>query len=369
MSSVQDAGRPRSDRQSNETVPPDMRAALLRDWNDLSVETVQTPELAHGEVLLRVGACGICGTDLKIVSGGFAGTWPPSLPFVLGHEWAGRIVALGPGTEDSDLRPGDRVAAENHAGCGLCRMCRAGQYNLCERVRRPGYKLYGHTAPGALAEYAVRPAKVLHKLPDSVSDEAGALVNQGALTIHAVRRTGLDPGSSVAVFGPGLLGLMMAQVARASGAAEVIVVGRGERVKLAAELTDARVVDYQEADPVEAIRDLTGGRGVDRVYECAGNPTVVPQGLAAVRRGGRVALLGLTGAKGVEISPDTLTLNEIDLMGIRSSPNAYPAIIALLASGAVDVEPLLTHVYPLEQVEEAFAALRDRTAIRPILKP
>lgn len=349
--------------------PREMRAALLVDWNDLTVDRIPTPELGHGEVLLRVGACGICGTDLKIVSGAYPGTWPPSLPFVLGHEWSGRIVAMGPGTEHSDLRPGDRVAAENHAGCGVCRLCRAGRYNLCEHVRRPGYKLYGHTAQGALAEYAVRPAKVLHKLPDEISDEAGALVNQGALTIHAVRRTGLDPGASVAVFGPGLLGLLMAQVARAAGAANVIVVGRGERLRLAAELTSASVVDYEESDPVESIHDLTEGRGVDRVYECAGNPSVVPQALAAVRRGGRVALLGLTGHKDVEISPDALTLNEIDLMGIRSSPNAYPAMISLIASGSVKVDPLLTHVYPLEQVEDAFAVLRDRSAIRPILKP
>jgi L-iditol 2-dehydrogenase len=349
--------------------PRDMRAAVLIDWDRLSVETVPTPPLGHGEALVRVGACGVCGTDLKIVAGAYKGTWPPSLPFVLGHEWAGTIVALGPGTEDSDLRPGDRVAAENHAGCGLCRMCRAGQYNLCERVRRPGYKLYGHTAQGALAEFAVRPAKVLHKIPDDMSDEAGALVNQGALTIHAVRRTGLDPGSSVAVFGPGLLGLLMAQVARASGASQVIVVGRGERLRLAADVASADVVDYERADPVESIRALTDGRGVDRVYECAGNPAVVPQALDAVRRGGRVALLGLVGGKRVEVSPDRLTLDEIDLMGIRSSPNAYPAIIALIAAGAVNVEPLLTHVYPLERVDVAFDALRDRTAIRPILRP
>jgi L-iditol 2-dehydrogenase len=346
-----------------------MRAAVLVDWDELSVEKVPTPPLGHGEVLVRVGACGVCGTDLKIVAGAYKGTWPPSLPFVLGHEWAGTIVALGPGAEDSDLRTGDRVAAENHAGCGLCRMCRAGQYNLCERVRRPGYKLYGHTAQGALAEYAVRPAKVLHRIPDHMSDEAGALVNQGALTIHAVRRTGLDPGSSVAVFGPGLLGLLMAQVARASGAGRVIVVGRGARLEIAARVASAEVVDYEREDPVESIRALTDGRGVDRVYECAGNPAVVPQALDAVRRGGRVALLGLVGGKHVEISPDRLTLDEIDLMGIRSSPNAYPAIIELIAGGAVDVEPLLTHVYPLERVREAFDVLRDRTAIRPILRP
>ena len=346
-----------------------MRAAVLVEWNRLTVEEVPSPELGHGEVLVRVGACGICGTDLKIVSGAFAGTWPPALPFVLGHEWSGTIVEMGPGTEDSDLRPGDRVAAENHAGCGLCPMCRSGRYNLCERVRRPGYKLYGHTAQGALAEYAVRPVKVLHRIPDNVSDEAGALVNQGALTVHAVRRTGLDPGATAAIFGPGLLGLLMAQVARAAGASEVIVVGRGERLRLAGEIASAKTVDYEKADPPEAIRELTGGGGIDRVYECAGDPRVVPQALAAVRRGGKVALLGLTGGKSVEISTDDLTLNEVDLMGIRSSPNAYPAMISLLSTGAVDVAPLLTHVYPLERVDEAFAALRDRTAIRPILKP
>ena len=347
----------------------DMLAAQLVDWNQLTISRIPTPELGHGEVLLRVAACGICGTDLKLVSGGFAGKWPPSLPFVLGHEWAGTIVEMGPGTEESDLQPGDRIAAENHAGCGLCRLCRAGRYNLCERVHRPGYRLYGHTAQGALAEFAVRPVRVLHKLPDEVSDEAGALVNQGSLTVHAVRRTGLDPGSSVAIFGPGLLGLMTAQVARSAGATQIIVVGRGERLRLASDVYRCAVVDYEQTDPVEAIKDLTGGRGVDRVYECAGNPAVVPQALGAVRRGGRVALLGLTGGKDVAISPDALTLNEVDLMGIRSSPNAYPAMISLMASGAVDVAPLLTHVYPLEQVSKAFEALRDRTAIRPILKP
>ena len=318
---------------------------------------------------MRVNACGICGTDLKIVSGEFEGRWPPSLPFVLGHEWSGTIVELGPGTEGSGLRPGDRVAAENHAGCGQCARCRAGQYNLCERVRQPGYRLFGHTAPGALAEYAARPVRVLHKLPDEVSDAAGALVNQGSLTVHAVRRTGLDPGSSVAVFGPGLLGLMTAMVARASGATQVIVVGRGPRLEMAARLVPCDVVDYEATDPVEGIRQLTGGRGVDRAYECAGNPDVVPQALAAVRRGGRVALLGLSGGREVAISPDLLTLDEIDLMGIRSSPNAYPAMISLMASGAVDVAPLLTAIYPLERFDDAFTALRDRSAIRPILTP
>jgi L-iditol 2-dehydrogenase len=192
-----------------------MKAAVLRDWDDLAVEEVPRPEPAAGEVLVRVRTCGLCGTDLKLVQGGFAGRWPPSLPFVIGHEWSGEVVEIGPGLEDLEYSVGDRVAAENHAGCSACAMCRSGRYNLCERVGRPGFRLYGHTAPGALAEFAVRPATVLHRLPDSISDLEGALVNQGALTVHALRRVGFQPGSSVAVFGPGLLGLLSAAVVRA----------------------------------------------------------------------------------------------------------------------------------------------------------
>ncbi|HSK95791.1 MAG TPA: alcohol dehydrogenase catalytic domain-containing protein [Euzebyales bacterium] len=347
-----------------------MKAAVLRDWNDLAVEDVPIPTPDAGEVLVRVSACGLCGTDLKMVQGGFAGRWPPSLPFVLGHEWSGQVAELGPGLDPADLAfdIGTRVVAENHAGCGACAMCRGGSYNLCERVRRPGYRLYGHTAPGALAEYAVRPAKVLHPIPEEISDLAGALVNQGALTVHALRRVQFRAGSSVAVFGPGLLGLLSAAAARAAGATTVVVVGRGGRLDLARQMGANAIVDYEVADPVTGVLEHTGGRGVDYAFDCSGNPAVVPQALGCVRRGGKVAVLGLAGAQEATISPDRLVLDEIDLLGIRSSPNAYPAMIALMGSGAVDVSPLLTHVYGIDEVDRAFAALKSREAIRPIVK-
>jgi L-iditol 2-dehydrogenase len=347
----------------------EMRAAVLRAWDDVAVQQVPVPEPAAGEALVRVRACGICGTDLKLVSGGFAGRWPPSLPFVFGHEWCGEVVALGPGAEQTGLQVGDRVAAENHAGCGECARCRAGRYNLCERAGTPGYRLYGHTAQGALAEFAARPLRLLHRLPESVSDEAGALVNQGALAVHAVRRAGLDPGSSVAVFGPGLLGLLTLQVARASGAGRVVVVGRGPRLELAGKLGADELVDYTEGEPGEAVRRLTDGRGVDRVFDCTGDAGILPQLLRATARGGRIALLGLTAGKTAELGPDALVLDEIDLLGIRSSPNAYPGMIALLASGAVRTEPLVRDLYPLEEVSAALTALRERSAVRPILLP
>jgi L-iditol 2-dehydrogenase len=277
------------------------------------------------------------------------------------------VAALGPGPERSGLAVGDRIVAENHAGCGACPLCRAGRYNLCERVREPGFRLYGHTAPGALAEYAVRPTLLLHKLPAGIGDVQAALVNQGALTVHAARRARLGTGATVAVFGPGLLGLLMVQVARAAGATRVLTVGRGPRLRLAAELGSDATVDYQASDPAAALREATAGRGVDCVFECSGNPAAVPQALAAVRRGGTVALLGLTGGAKVELGVDRLVLDELDLIGIRSSPNAYPAMIDLLATGAVATGPLTSHVYPLGRVEDAFDALERREAVRPIL--
>jgi L-iditol 2-dehydrogenase len=348
-------------------IPATMRAALLRDFGTLAVEEVATPQPGPGEVLVRVSACGVCGTDLKIVAGAYQGTWPPELPFIIGHEWSGEVAALGPGTERSGLAVGDRVVAENHTGCGQCPMCRAGRYNLCERVREPGFKLYGHTAPGALAQYAARPALALHKVPAHVTDLAAALVNQGALTVHAARRARLGPGASVAVYGPGLLGLLMLQVARAAGATTVIMVGRGQRLAVARELGATAIVDYQADDPVAGVRAATGGRGADCVFDCSGNPAVMGQLLRSARRGGTVALLGLAGGAVADLPVDLVTLDELDVLGVRSSPNAYPAMIALLASGAVRTEPLTTHVYPLAEVAAAFGALARREAIRPII--
>src|SRR3990170_7483370 len=238
--------------------PTTMRAAVTRDWNDIRIEEVSVPVPEQGEVLVRVGACGICGTDLKIVAGVYEGSWPPALPFIQGHEWAGAVAALGEGV--TGLQVGDRVAAENHKGCGACANCRRGRYNLCEVARTKGkaYKLYGHSAPGAFADYAARPAGLLHKLPDAVSFEESTIVNQGAFGLHAIRRCRIEPGDTVAVIGPGLVGLITLQLAKAVGAIRVIVVGRGARLDLARELGADEVVDYSITDPVEAIRALTG---------------------------------------------------------------------------------------------------------------
>lgn len=351
-------------------IPTTMRAAVTRDWNDIRIEEAPVPALEAGEVLVRVGACGICGTDLKIVAGVYKGSWPPSLPFIQGHEWAGTVAALGEGV--TGLQMGDRVAAENHKGCGACANCRRGRYNLCEVARSKGkaYKLYGHSAQGAFADFAARPAGLLHKLPDAVSFEEGTIVNQGALGLHTIRRCRIEPGDTVAVIGPGLVGLITVQLAKAVGATRVIVAGRGPRLDLARELGADDVVDISTTDTVEGIRALTDGRGADCAFECAGAPEAVIASINCVKRGGRVALVGLTGNKNVAFNTDRIALDEVDVFGVRSSPNAYPELINLIAAGKVNVKKLVSRVYPLEQINDAFDAFRKREggAIRMVIK-
>jgi threonine dehydrogenase-like Zn-dependent dehydrogenase len=164
-----------------------------------------------------------------------------------------------------------------------------------------------------------------------------------------------------------LLGLLMIQVARAAGATQVITVGRGQRLVTAREVGSSDVVDYSSTDPVAGVRAATGGRGADYVFDCSGNPAVLSQAVGAARRGGTVAVLGLAGGRSAELPVDPLVLDELTILGVRSSPNAYPAMIALLASGAVVTGPLTAHQYPLRDVAAAFAALASREAIRPII--
>jgi threonine dehydrogenase-like Zn-dependent dehydrogenase len=159
----------------------------------------------------------------------------------------------------------------------------------------------------------------------------------------------------------------MLQVARAAGATTVVMVGRGKRLAVARELGSTAIVDYEETDPVAGVRAATGGRGADCVFDCSGNTSVIPQALRSVRRGGSVALLGLAGGATAELPVDLVTLDELNVLGVRSSPNAYPAMIALLASGAIRTEPLTTDLYPLADVAAAFDALKRREAIRPII--
>jgi len=215
--------------------PATMQALVVLEPNRLEIQEVPVPTPGPNEVLARVRAVSICGTDAHLIRGDYPGFWPPSFPFIPGHEWAGEIAALGPGAERFGWAVGDRVAGTSHDACGVCRECVEGRYNLCENYGREGlHRQYGHNVQGADATYVVQGVKTIFALPDGLSFEDGALIDPASIALHVANRGGITPGDTVAITGAGAIGLLAGDAARIRGAGRVIVVGRGYRLVKAA---------------------------------------------------------------------------------------------------------------------------------------
>ena len=346
------------------TVPTEMTAVVFDRPNEFAVRTVRTPTPSAGHVLVRVAASMVCATDRKILAGKFAGTTFPHVP---GHEFAGEIVALGPRIDGQIDGPpvGTRVGVEVHVGCGTCARCREGLYNLCLNYgkREAGHEHIGFTVAGGLAEYASVPAAALHVLPATVTLEDGAWTDNLGVALWALERGRLVAGERVAVVGPGAIGLCAAQLARAIGAGEVVMIGRGERLARAKPFAD-RVVE--DAAPLFGTFDL--------VVEFAGTADAARDAIKLARRGGRVVLGGATG-QGVELSGldlSTIVRGHLDILGSVANPKRVSGrALALLAAGKVDVRSLTTHQFPLTRFAEAWATFTERRdgAIRVMLRP
>jgi L-iditol 2-dehydrogenase len=352
-----------------EPVPKKMKALMLYDADKYQIETVDVPHPAEDEVLARVRAVAICGTDPKIVKGVFKGLWPKSYPAIIGHEWAGEIVQTGRSVRR--VQVGDRVAGEPHKGCGYCRNCMIGRYNLCENYGNleAGHRHYGFTAPGAYAEYIVCSERTVHKIPPSITFEEGTNVDTAGTALHGVKRGKLLPGEDVAVIGPGAVGLLSFQFAKALGAGRVFVIGRKHRLQLAREM-GAIGVDYEQGDPVTQVKDQTGGKGVDMAIDCAGAAESVQQAVAMTKKGGRIVMNGFP-PKPVELNITQIVMEEKDLLGVRADPNTCEEAIPLIASGAVKIKPMITHVFPLDEFERALQVFSGRLegAVKVIVKP
>jgi L-iditol 2-dehydrogenase len=266
-----------------------MKALVLTSPGAFEVREVAIPKPGQGEVLCRIRGVAICGSDPEIIRGGLAGIWPPAYPFIPGHEWSGEIVEVGDGV--IGFTPGDRVAGEAHKGCGYCRNCLEGRYNLCENYGRPetGHRHYGFISQGAYAQYNAYSIRSVNLLPPTISFREGALVDTVGAGLHGLELAGVRPGGTVVIIGPGPIGLLAMRFATALGAARVIVVGRGARLKAAAAMGANAVVDIQQEDPVKAVRGLTDGLGVDLVCECSGAPGTFAQAVRMVRKGGKVS--------------------------------------------------------------------------------
>lgn len=349
-----------------------MNALVLTSPGEFEVRQVPIPEPEAGEVLCKVRAVAICGSDPEIIRGDLAGIWPPSYPFTPGHEWSGEVVKLGPGV--TDLKPGDRVAGEAHRGCGTCRNCMNGRYTLCENYGRPetGHRHYGFISRGAYAQYNVYSTKSVKKMPASVSFREGALVDTAGVTLHGMELTGITAGGTVAVIGPGPIGLIAMRFAKVLGAARVIMVGRGVRLQLAAALGADSVVDFEKEDPVEAVRRLTNNDGVDEAFECSGAEGTFAQAVRMLRKGGKVGLMGVPTDKVLEKLPyKYIVHNEIAIFGSRANPNVSWKIIEAIASGSLRVDDLITHTFPLEKFKEALETFvgRKQGAIKVVIEP
>ena len=347
-----------------------MQALVLSGPEKYSVQDVATPAPGFNEVRCRVHAVTICGTDSHLIAGDYPRFWPPAYPFIPGHEWAGEIVELGEGTAALGWKIGDRVAGTSHDACGFCQKCVEGRYNLCENYGNMDvHRQYGHNWQGAFAEYVVHGIKSVFNLPDSLSFVEGALLDPASIALHTANRGDVRPGQSVAVLGPGPIGLLAADAARAMGAGRVIVVGRGDRLAKAAEMGH-ETVNYTAGDPVAAVRTATGELGVDVVLDCAGVADSFRWAISMLRKGGRCAVVGIP-VDDVSMSFQDLVLYEKELVGVRATAGEMRHVIPLVADGRIRVKELHTHTFPLEEFAVALETFRERRegALKVIIKP
>lgn len=339
------------------TFPERTRAAVLHGARDLRVEDVAVTGPAPGEVLVEVEAVGVCGSDVHYFADGRNGRNVLRAPMVLGHEAAGVVVALGDGVDGPAV--GTRVAVEPAVGCGVCPTCRSGAYHLCPT----GTCLGSPPTDGAMAGYRAVPARAVHPLPDVLDTEVAALIEPLAVAVHAVRRAGVDLGHRVLVTGAGPIGVLVAQVAAASGAEEVVVT----------DVNDARLeraADLGATATVNTARDTLPDAGFDRLLECSAVPAALWQGMAALGPAGRATVVGQA-APGVDGLPLALMQRyEIDLNASFRSAHAFGPAIGLAASGRVDLPGVLTGRFTLDEAAEALTAPgADPRHLKVVVRP
>jgi 2-desacetyl-2-hydroxyethyl bacteriochlorophyllide A dehydrogenase len=325
-----------------------VKAALLHGPRDLRVETMAAPELRAGEVLVRVAVAGLCGTDYGI----WSGERRVGYPLVLGHEFVGRIEAVGAGV--SQARPGDRVAIEPNYSCGACPLCREGNRNLCLSRTAVGIDVHG-----CFAELVRVPERCCWPAPAGVADDDLLMTEPLAVVVRAVGRAAVQPGESAAVVGAGTLGLLALQVLRGRGARVLVVSRSPRRFALARELGAAGTHAVSDGPLTTAAAAFSGREGVDVVIETAGTPEAVSHALALVRPGGRVVLTGLPH------EPTTSVVRrEVTISGSMIYQDEFPEAMRLVAAGTVRTRPLVTHRFRLDAIDQAFAAHRSADSIK-----
>ena len=342
-----------------------MKALLLSEYRHLELAELAVPEPGPDEVLIRVAACGICGSDVHGYDGSSGRRIPP---IVMGHEAAGTIAKIGAGV--TGWRVGDRVTVDSTIYCGECAPCLRGQINLCDRREVLGVSCGDYRRYGAFAEFVAVPARIVHRLPEDLSFAEAALLEAVAVALHAVALVPIAAGSTALVVGAGTIGLLLQQALRVAGCERVFVADvDATRLKLSRELGATKTLSASE-NLVQQIAELTGGIGVDVAVEAVGKTETIRTTIDCTRKGGDVVLVG-------NISPEiTLPLQkvvsrQIRLQGSCASAGEYPAAIAHLASEVIRVKPLISAVAPLDEGPQWFERLyaREPNLMKVVLTP
>ncbi len=353
-------------------IPRKMLAAHLVARGKIELREAEVPTPGPEEVLLRVEACGICGTDVEIRDHGLPGE--PRLPFIMGHEYAGVVAQVG--TTVDEFKVGDRVAVEVHKGCGRCYNCLMGEYTACLNYgnRKKGHMASGMTTDGGFAEYTTNHINTLYKIPDEISFEEAAVITTAGSAFYAFDAMGgYIAGDTVVIIGPGPIGLALTQVAKALGAEKVILTGtRKGRLELGQKMGADYTVNIREGeDPLEAVKEITGGVGANIVFDAAGVSSSLDSAIDLVRPGGAIVMVAFY-SKPITVNINKAVVRNVNLYTVRGEGRRnVRRALSMAAQKKIDLKPLITHEFALKDLNKAFETYINRldNAIKVIVHP
>ena len=343
-----------------------MKALLLKQYMELELTDLPRPEPGPNDVLVRVRACGICGSDVHGLDGSTGRRIPP---LVMGHEAAGVIAEAGRNVKD--WKPGDRVTFDSTVSCGHCHFCRRGEINLCDNRQVLGVSCGDYRRNGAFAEFVSVPQNILYRLPDSLPFEHAAMIEAVSIAVHAVNLTPKSLGDTAVVVGSGMIGQLTVQAAKAGGFGRVFAVDIDDaKLEMARKLGADETFNSKNCDAAAEIAARTDGRGADAALEAVGATDPIKTAIACVRKGGAVTLIGNISPK-IELPLQPVVTRQIRLQGSCASSGEYPACIELLSSGAIRVDSMISARSPLEDAASWFNRLyhHEPNLMKVIVQP
>ncbi|MBV9340791.1 MAG: galactitol-1-phosphate 5-dehydrogenase [Acidobacteria bacterium] len=342
-----------------------MKALLLSEYRHLQITEIPEPVPGPDEVLVRVEACGICGSDVHGYDGSSGRRIPP---IIMGHEAAGVVAGVGPGV--TNVGTGDRVTFDSTVYCGKCAQCLGGVVNLCDRRQVLGVSCSDYRRSGAFADFVVVPARILYRLPQNLAFAEAAMLEAVAVALHAVSLVPIGKGSSGLVVGAGTIGLLVQQALRIAGCSRVFVADVDHTRLALSESLGATAALYSGDRLLDEIMALTGGRGVDVAVEAVGIAETVRTAIDSVSKAGSVVLVGNI-SPDVTISLQKVVTRQLRLQGSCASAGEYPRALELVSSRQIQVKPLITAVAPLEEGPHWFERLyaREPNLMKVVLAP